>query len=283
MIGKALVVAAALCFVGVSSAGASAVPYTDPQATGAITLCDVKGNVTTGGDIHTKPFVWRAVGSSAATTPFNGAGRTAALYGYQPIKDVDPTMWEGEFLTAGATYTNPSRPMAAATAYDPSLADLLGDYPPKWNGLLELRMFLGVPGEPTYTAKYNAATIHITGSRWTLLQGGREGCNSGVSNSSENLLPYVRAARTPAPNATTVAAQPSHGKQGISSAAGSRRTASASPDSSPSRVAQSPAAVNRSSSSGTSSPLPWVLLAVAVAAAGGGVAWWRIKRPGSSQ
>jgi hypothetical protein len=166
----------------------------------------VHDHVVEHGDTRTKPFVWRAVGAAPGQSAYAGPGRTAALYGYPPIKGVDPTQWVGDFLTASATYTNARRPMAGATADDPSLADLLTAYPTKWDGLVQLRMFLGAPGVPTLDNPYNAATIRVTGTRWTLVTGGHAGCDSGTAASSELVLPEVRALGTPAPNATTTGA-----------------------------------------------------------------------------
>jgi hypothetical protein len=260
-------------------------PYSDPAAIGTITLCDVNGEVATHGDIHVKPFVWRAVGSTAAPGAYNGPGRTAALYGYQPIKDVDPGQWNGDYLTFSAAYTSASKPMAAATAADRSLADLLADYPPKWDGLVELRMFLGVPGQSTMTTSYNAATLKISGNNWTLVAGGHSGCDSGQATSGEMVLPSVAALPKPAANATTDApagatsgtkAGSKHPGEASGSAASSGAAASA-PAGAPGAPGAQNAAATTSSSDDGSSATTWVLVVVAVLLAGGGLVWWRLQ------
>jgi hypothetical protein len=275
------VVAAAVAVVLAPGAVASAdeLPYRDPAAVGKLTLCDTRGHVTTHGDVRIKPFIWRAVGSAPAPEPYNGAGRTATLFGYQPIKGVDPVYWNGEYLTGSGRYTNPNRPMAPSTAADPSLADFLTDYPPKWDGLIQLRMFLGVPGEPTLTTPYNAATLRISGDTWTLVDGGTTGCSSGKSVSSELALPAVRKLGTPAPNATTdVPVKPgtSHSAGTARSAGPGRDTAAAAPET----VSGSPVADADSSGSSSSSALPWVLVTVAVVLFAGGAVWSRVRARG---
>lgn len=262
-------------------AAADAVPYTDPSAVGSITLCNTLGQPMTHGNIHVKPFAWRAVGSAAAPSGYAGHGRTAALYGYQPMNQVDPSQWNGEFLTAGATYSNPARPMAAASPADPSLADLLGDYPPRWNGLIQLRMFVGAPGQPTLTSRYNAATLQISGDTWTLLAGGQDGCASGTSKSSELIVRSVASLPTPAPNATTdaPAGRATHGtgstaKPGQGTTSSTTSGSASSPAASTSGVAGSAGASK--SSSGGSSAVPWLVGALVVVAAVGVVVWRRL-------
>lgn len=166
---------AAVAMLAMPHAAADAPPYTDPASVGHLTLCDTTGHSITHGNIHTKPFVWRAVGSTAGNGPYRSEpGRTAALFGYQPQQGLPPDQWNGEYLTESAKYSNAALPMAGATAADPSLADYLSDYPIKWDGLVQLRMFLDAPLQPTRTDTYNSATIKISGDQWTLLDGGFE-------------------------------------------------------------------------------------------------------------
>jgi hypothetical protein len=283
---RRLIIAAGAALVGmvfVPSAGAVAtesVPFRDPAATGTITLCDTLGHVATHGNIHVKPFIWRAVGSTRPPAGYDGKGRIAALYGYQPIKDVAPGQWNGEFLTAGGQYTSRSRPMAPATPVDPSLADLMDNYPPKWDGLIQLRLFVGAPRQPTLTSPYDAATLKITGTTWTLLDGGRDGCGSGTARSVEMALPSIARMPTPAPNATTDT--PVSGGQ-RSPARGTPTTNAASASAlrpGGSTESQSQVASSRPTSSGPSR-LPWLIgVGIVAAAAAGALLWWRRQWPG---
>lgn len=279
---RLLVVAAPLAAVAVLAATApvtaraDAPPYTDPASVGRLTLCDTAGHAISRGNIHTKPFVWRAVGSTPGTGPYKSeSGRTAALYGYQPKSDTPPDEWNGEYLTASSTYSNASLPMAGATASDPSLADLLSDYPPRWDGLVQLRMFLGAPRQATKTDSYNSATIRVSGDRWTLLDGGDAPCNSGTAQSAELVLPSVRALGTPAANATTdVPAKP--GTKPGSSQVGA--TAS------PSGVGDRAVAGNHIDASASSSSMSnaaiigWVAGALVIACVTAVGIWWRLGR-----
>ena len=262
---------------------AAAAPFSDPATVGKLTLCDVRNHAVTQGSVDTKPFVWRAIGSAPPTGPYAGQRRTAALYGYQPVKGVDPGQWNGEFLTAGSHYGNALHPIAAATAVDPSLHDLLVAYPPKWNGLIQLRMFLGAAGAATLTSSYNAAVIRISGSTWSLVDGGHQSCTDPRSVSAEEVLPSVRRLGTPAPNATTDV--PSKGKRSSSRAASDApSTAAASQPAGSSggssvagsREAISAAAHQSPVGSGGDPAWPWILGALAVVAAGAAVAVRRL-------
>jgi hypothetical protein len=267
---------ASLTVVAIPSAGADAPPYHDPASVGSITLCDTTNARITHGNIHTKPFVWRAVGSTAGLGPYKTSpGRTAALYGYQPRQNTTPDQWNGEYLTASGAYTNASLPMSGATAADPSLADYLVDYPPQWDGLVQLRMFLGAPKNPTKTDTYNSATIKISGDQWTLLDGGNSSCTSGTTNSGELVLPSVRALGTPAANATTdVATTPGAKTSGATSSpvAPTSTTGVAGRDGSGAQAG------GPRTSSSTGSTLLWIGVAVVVAIGIATGVWWRFGR-----
>jgi LPXTG-motif cell wall-anchored protein len=263
------------------AASAATVPFTDPAAHGEITLCDSTGHVMQGGSIYGKPFAWRAVGSQAAPSAYVVTGRTASLYAFQPIQSVDPIQWNGENLTAGSRYTSPVQPMAAASPIDPTLADYLGDYPTKWDGLVQLRMFVGAPRMATYTQTYDTAVLRVSGSTWSLVQGGTSGCTSGASVSAEVILPSVSALPTPPPTAESRPAGVSTSSAGTksgSTAPGS--STSAQPGSRSGAAADDPdntgTAVNQTGTSSSSSTV--VIIAViiaAVLAAGLGLLWWR--------
>jgi hypothetical protein len=167
---------------------ASGVPYQDPNAVGAIGLCNEAGSAITHGNINTKPFVWRAVSSQAAQAPYDSPGRTATLYAYQPQRDLPSGDWSGDALTASARYTNAAHPMAAATSGDLSLKQFMGEFRPVWDGLLELRIFLGAPNQAGYSLTYPATDIKVTGNTWRVVSGGNVSCRSGRATSIESIL-----------------------------------------------------------------------------------------------
>jgi hypothetical protein len=191
LVGFAAPVAVAmLVLVGAVPAGyaASPTPYQDPSATGYIGLCDRAGHQITHGSITTKPFAWRAVSSVAAPSPYNDAGRTAILLAYQPRQGLPAGDWSGDELTASARYSNPTHPMTAATAGDDSLKNFIAEFHPMWDGLLQVRMYLGVPEHPTYSLTYPAIDIEVTGNTWHAVDGGPVSCSSGKSESLETMV-----------------------------------------------------------------------------------------------
>jgi hypothetical protein len=171
------------------AASTSAVPYHDPNAVGVVGFCDKAGHQVTSGSITTTPFAWRAVSSVAATAPYNTAGRTATLFAYQPRRGVAPGDWSGAQLTASARYTDASHPMAAATSRDLSLQSFMGQFAPQWDGLLQIRIFLGAPNQEIDSVTYPATTIKVTGSTWRVVGSTAPvSCTSGTSTSIESLL-----------------------------------------------------------------------------------------------
>ena len=178
--------------IGVAgTAAGDSTPYTDPAVVAALTLCDAQGEALTSGSISEAPFVWRAVSSDAGPAPYNGDGRTATLFAFQPREGVAPSGWSGDLLTASARYTNSGQPMAQATRLDGSLADFLDAYPPQWEGYIQLRIYLSAPQMPALTSEYGAADIRVSGDKWTLVNGGTQSqaCSSGRAVSLESLLP----------------------------------------------------------------------------------------------
>jgi hypothetical protein len=163
----------------------SKAPWWDAASTGLITLCDSAGNAVQSGSLHAKPFVETAVGQTAPGAAFAVHGRSATLYAYQPRQGVQPTQWSGQMLTAPSQYTNPARPMAAATTKDVALADFLAAFPAGWKGTVQLRLYLGAPRAGVQSQKYDSADLVVTGDSWRLLRGGRDGCRSGSATSLE--------------------------------------------------------------------------------------------------
>lgn len=272
--------------VGVPSAGAAAVPYTDARAIGTVGLCGADGKALTSGSVATKPFAALAVDSTAAPSPYNAKGGTATLYAYQPRQGVDPGEWSGEQLTGSSQFSNPAHPMASSTLLDSSLADFIGDFPPKWNGLIQLRVYLSAPDQPTYSAKYDATDLQVSGSTWKVVRGGDAACGAGTATSNENALipqvlaeasssaarvaagsppasksanaPASTAAESPASSSSTSAAA-----AGVTGASGSPRAA----------AARSGSSRGQGSSGGTA--VLAIVGALVVLAAVSAVFWWR--------
>ena len=185
------------------SAGAvTAVPYTDPSAVGYIGLCNQAGQQITSGNVDTAPLAWRAVSSAPALAPYNDAGRTAILQAFQPQNGLPPADWSGQQMTASSRYSNPANPMAAATAGDSSLADFLMAFPARWDGFVQLRMYLGTTDQEPYEIHYPVLDIQVTGDTWTAVGGGPVNCNSGTSESIETILLPKSTATTTSPTNT---------------------------------------------------------------------------------
>lgn len=197
-----LVVAGALTLGGGASA-ATTVPYTDPDAVGSIGLCNQAGQQITSGNITAVPFAWRAVSTEPAQAPYNNAGRTATLVVYQPLQGLPPGDWSGAQLTSSSRYSNAANPMAAATDRDQSLEDIIEQYQPKWDGFLQLRIYLGTADEPTYTSHYPALNIQVTGNAWQAVGGSAVNCASGTSESIESILLPSTTSSTAAPTSGT--------------------------------------------------------------------------------
>ena len=222
-------------------------PYTDPNSLGSIGLCNSAGQQITSGSTNTTPFVLHAVSSRAAVAPYNGKGRTASLYGFQPRQQLPPAAWSGEEMTAAGRYSNPAHPMTAATGRDDSLADLLADYPLSWDNLVQLRIYLGAPNEPIRSGSYPSLTLKITGSTWKVVgPSGKVNCTAGTSTSVETLLlpkSELTAPREADDRRTPQAS--SSGRRGAAGAQRHRRPHRASP---PPRPPRSRTAASASSS-----------------------------------
>lgn len=165
--------------------GSDEAPYTDARSTGRLTLCGADGKPVTSGSTTRAPFVARAVGSTGVTGQAAATGRTATLYAFQPRQGTDAQEWSGQQLTAAATYTNPRHPMAEATSKDIALRDFLTAFPARWDGYLQLRLYLASPVTGA-GAQYDSASIKVTGDRWKLVgTAGTASCTGGDATSSE--------------------------------------------------------------------------------------------------
>ena len=184
-VGTALV---AVASVGPPAGAATTAPYTDPRAVGSIGLCDPSGQQITSGSTTSVPFVPLAVSTTPATAPYDVPDRTAVLLAYQPQSELPPGEWSGAQLTSSTRYSNPSTPMAAGTARDGSLADFMADFAPRWDGFLQLRMYLGAPDQPAFTANYPTLDIQVVGDTWHAVGGAPVNCRSGTATSDESLI-----------------------------------------------------------------------------------------------
>jgi hypothetical protein len=175
--------------VGVAgmAAATTAAPYTDPNAVGYIGLCNQSGQQIASGNVNTTPFAWRAVSSEPPPAPYNNTDRSTILEAYLPIQVLPPGDWSGEQLTSDSKYSDAQAPMAAATAHDISLATFISDYPPEWDGFLQLRMYLGTEGKQAYTLHYPTLNIQVVGDTWTAVGGGPVNCKSGTAESLETV------------------------------------------------------------------------------------------------
>ncbi|MCU1394434.1 MAG: hypothetical protein JWM34_2862 [Ilumatobacteraceae bacterium] len=226
VLGSALVVM--FLAMGVERvASADSVPYTDPNAFGFIGLCDTSDHAVDHGNVADQPFVRSAVASEAAVAPYDVGGRTATLFAYQPRQGTTPQEWSGQLLTASSSYTDVQHPTAVATAGDDSLASFIASFPPQWDGLIQLRLYLGAPGQPARTGQYAATDIQVSGSTWKVVRGGTTPCDASKSTSLEDLVPggsVSSAVPATGPAVTTTAdhVAPDTGASGGGSSTGGR-------------------------------------------------------------
>jgi hypothetical protein len=179
-----------------AGAFADSAPYKDPNTAGGITLCSAQGKPITAG-VTVGPIAATVVGGGAATPPYNGVGRSAALFAYQPRRGVDPGDWSGMGMTALSRYSNPLHPMVEILPRDFTLGNVVAAYPPLWDGFVQLRLYLRVPNQPEATYTYSATTLRVTGNTWRQLgpQAGAA-CNVGTAESVIRVLGLPTAAPT---------------------------------------------------------------------------------------
>jgi hypothetical protein len=160
------------------------VPYTDARSTGRLTLCSAGGTVITSGSTSKAPFVYRAVGSTATTA--SSQDRTATLYAYQPRPGTTSEDWSGVQLTAPASFTNAEHPMGAATAKDIPLKSFLIAFPPQWDDVVQIRLYLAT-ARGAQTDAYDSTDLKISGGTWKQVgKPGTASCTDGRATSSEN-------------------------------------------------------------------------------------------------
>jgi hypothetical protein len=146
------------------------IPYEDKGSQGRLAFYDAGGRRITSGNIDDKPFAHFAVSTEKAPPPYDKPGRKAALLAFQPRQGIDPAKWGGDFLTGSTSYVDAGHPTASGTGEDISLANFIAEYPPQWDGLIQLRMYLGAPQQPGLTEHYAAAEIRVKDKTWTLVR-----------------------------------------------------------------------------------------------------------------
>jgi hypothetical protein len=194
---RAAVTLAALTLAGLAAvapvAGASTastagkVPFTDTNVDGWLTFCTKSNQPMTSGSIYSVPFVWKAISSGKPPAGYATAGGRATLYAYQPIQYVDPGDWTGSQLTSASAYSNAAHPVAQATDADVPLIGFTQAYPAHWDGLIQIRLMYTSADKAQLTTPYAAAVIRITGSKWTLVEGGGGSCSASKGLSMETV------------------------------------------------------------------------------------------------
>jgi len=258
-------------------------PYTDPDQAGLLTLCNVKDQPITHGSVATKPFAWRAVSDVPTPKELRIKGVTATLFAYQPRPYTPAGAWSGTALTAASLYRNLAHPMVQETPIDVPLTQMTESFPPIWDHLIELRLYLGAPGMSPDVMQYAAADLVINGSTWTMVEGGTSGCTSGSAVSREVLDHMKGAAGTPAPAASKAAgaAAGSHSSPrwsaGGSAGSSSSRSATAASATGASATGASDASDSRSAGGVAPGAIGVGVAVVVILAA---TALWRGRRRG---
>jgi hypothetical protein len=268
-------------------AAADDVPYTDPAQVGYIGFCDSGGHSIDHGSLDDVPFVAKAVGSAAAQPPYDGAGRVAFLDAYQPREGVTPAEWSGEELIAVSTYTNPAHPMVVGTEGEISLRQFVEDFPPAWDGLVQLRLYLKVPDVQYDPLHYSATDIEVNGDSWHVVRGGDVACDAGRARSLAAVLAPGAASGglNSADNSPSTAEHPgSPTTAGNSDSTAGRGSTEAHESSSAASEGAGAASGDSDSSDGGTSAVGYVVLAVLVAVVFGGLllSRWRRSRMNSA-
>ncbi len=244
----------------------SRLPYTDPNQDGWLTLCGTNLKPITGGSVDSMPFVWRVVSSAHTAKGYFISGAKATMFAYQPRPYTPAGAWSGMQMAAASLYSNPAHPMAQFTPIDLALKDMVESFPPIWDHLYELRLYLSAPGLTPLTRPYAAADIAVHGSTWSLVAGGHASCTSGKVASIEVLDHMPGASGMPKPT------------PGGSASPGSTPGDGSQSPGSPGSLGATPAASSSHSSSSASAAIAIGVVALIVLATVPGVLWWRRRR-----
>jgi hypothetical protein len=222
-----------------------------------VTLCGRDGKPVTSGSLLTAPFVWSAISSTAAPDGYT----RAYLLVFQPIQYVDPSNWSGYQLTGPAIYSKAAHPVAQATNADEPLFYADNSYPPRWDGLYEIRMYFSAPTKPPENSIYPMAVIRVSGRNWTLVSGGTTPCNAGSGIAVEALR--LPKAELDTPQSLVLSTPTTVPSQGATS--GTTRA----PIVFPSPLPRAQASGANRSGSGSNDDALWVGIPVGAAAVGG--------------
>jgi hypothetical protein len=160
-------------------------PLNDSSIVGTLTFCNRADQPMTSGSLYARPFAWKTVASSPAPKHYRASSARATLTVYQPIHFVDPGDWSGAQLTGASSFSNSQDPNVQATNLDQALLGFTQAYPSHWSNLYELRVYYSAPGREPSTSPYAAAVVRVTGSTWTLVEGGGTPCRAGHGTSDE--------------------------------------------------------------------------------------------------
>lgn len=246
----AALAALAVATLGVAApAAAGGVPYSDPAQVGTIGFCDAQGHPIDSGSLDAVPFAAKAIGSAAAAPPYDQGEKVAYLEAYQPREGLTPLEWSGEQLISPSVYADAAHPTVIGTAGEISLRQFVEDYPPQWDGLVQLRLYLKTDEMQTDVLHYAATDLRIDGATWQVVNGGAVSCSQGRArsvaailapsaaggalNSGDNPAPTdggsPASPRTGDPSDPTGGAAPSNLPSGPAATDGAHAAASAAP------------------------------------------------------
>ena len=226
--GPALAAPAHLARPAAASFPALSLPYQDPDQAGWLTLCGTNLKPVTHGSVTTHPFVWRVVSDVPPPAGYFVKGAKATMFAYQPRQGTPAGAWSGTVMGAASYYHSQAHPMAQFTPIDSPLTQMTQAYPPLWDHLIELRLYLSAPQIPVDMDHYAAADIEVTGNTWQLVAGGHSSCTAGKVTALETSVGMPGSKKKPQSSPST---SPS-----ASAAASASASASASPGSSGSPV-----------------------------------------------
>jgi hypothetical protein len=210
------------------SAFAANVPYKDSSSSGALGFCDANGHEVTSGLITDQPLASFAVSSYRPPAPFDQPDGSATVFAYQPREGVAPGAWSGLQLTAASTYTVPQYPKVEVLSADKTISNMVTSYPPQWDGILQLRMYFGAPGQSIFKGHYPTADIQISGKAWKILRGGGVSCTKSGSASSVLRLISPDLVGGPSANSGTTSAPPTAASKDVPGAVESNSPETAS-------------------------------------------------------
>jgi len=244
-----------------------AVPFTDVNVSGQLGFCDKDGVPVTSGSIRDVPFAFVAVSSVATPKAWAVKGGKAALFAATPTQNVNPLEWPTYQMTPSTVYSSARHPMAAAGYGEPPLEFATSGAPPRWDGLMQVRMYFSAPNQMAHLQPYPAAVIRVTGDRWTLVSGDRTPpCSAGTAVNLNQMLGAKSAEPTAPPSWAANAGGVASGTSAtaVPSSSGVSPSASPVPSEPGASVAALPATPTQSRSGAV--PLLGIVGALAVAA-----------------